>query len=495
MRPGPSPGGADPIAGIVAHVGKTQYQDLPESVVGVVKKAIVDTVGAGIAGSSAPMGRMVAEMVVDRGGKPESTLWVHGARVPASEAAFANAVMARCRELDDVHEGTPRLGLGHGGHVNVMIVPAALAAVEAMDRATDGRALIAAIAVGGDLIPRLRMAAGSAGRLGWEGPTVSPFGVVATVGKLWGLDEATMANAMGAAYAHCSGNILSTGDGTWDVWLNAGTGARAGMTAAELARRGHQGARSPLLGCAGLYPLYFRGEYHEAALLSELGTVFESANVSIKPYPSCKGTHHAIYTTLELMRAHRIRPADIARIAVRTGQYNLRLVVVDDEGRPRPAPRSLNEAQFSLPFTIAVAAVKGGVFDALLSEDVLSDPDILAMFARVSVEATADKDELQKAEGYPPDDVDIHTVDGRVFRGCERHVKGHPRNPMSFDEVVEKLRKCAALSARPVARERLDAFVAAVRTLEAVADVRGLCQLVGEDGSRSRYTHAGPTGG
>jgi hypothetical protein len=65
----------------------------------------------------------------------------------------------------------------------------------------------------------------------------------------------------------------------------------------------------------------------------------------------------------------------------------------------------------------------------------------------------------------------------------------------SFDEVVEKLRKCAALSARPVARERLDAFVAAVRTLEAVADVRGLCRLLGEDGSRSRYTLAGPTGG
>jgi 2-methylcitrate dehydratase PrpD len=111
------------------------------------------------------MGRMVAEMVVDRGGKPESTRWAHGDRLPASEAAFANAIMARWRELDDVHEGTPRLGIG------------------------------------------------------------------ATAGKLLGFDERTVANAMGAAYAHCAGNILSTGDGTRDVWLNAGVGARAGLTA------------------------------------------------------------------------------------------------------------------------------------------------------------------------------------------------------------------------------------------------------------------------
>jgi hypothetical protein len=54
------------------------------------------------------------------------------------------------------------------------------------------------------------MAAGAAGRLAWEGQTVSSFGVVAAVGELLGFDETVMANAMGAAYAHCSGDILFT---------------------------------------------------------------------------------------------------------------------------------------------------------------------------------------------------------------------------------------------------------------------------------------------
>lgn len=468
----------DPTEKIVAYVRRTRYEDLPAHVVDVVKKAIVDTVGAAIAGSSAPMGRMVVDMVRDHGGKPDSTLWVHGGRLPVAEAAFANAIMGRCRELDDVHEGTPRLKMGHGGHVNVMIVPAALATAESIEQRVSGKALITAIAIGGDLIPRLRMAAGAAGRIGWEGPTVSPFGVVASAGKLRDCEETVLANAMGAAYAHCAGNILSTSDGTWDVWLNAGIGVRAGLTALELAQRGHQGARAPLLGGAGLYPLYFRSEYHAAALLSDLGTEFESGNVSIKPYPSCKCTHHAIYTTLELMRRHHIRAEDIQHIAVRTCRYNMRLVVLDDNDALRPAPRNMNEAQFSMPFTLAVAAVKGAVFTDVLNDEALHDPDILRLFGKISITATAEKDALQKAEGYPPDDVDIHTVGGRIYRGCERYVKGHPQNPMTFDEVVEKFWKCVDLSSTPLSREKVDRFLAAVKTLEQVEDVRQLVRLI-----------------
>jgi len=283
---------------------------------------------------------------------------------------------------------------------------------------------------------------------------------------------------MGAAYAHCAGNILSTSDGTWDVWLNAGMGARAGLTAAELAERGHRGATSPLVGGSGLYPLYFRGEYHEEALLSHLGLDFESGYVSIKPYPSCKCTHHAIYTTLALMQRHHLRSEDIERIVVRTCHYNMRLVVVDDHGVPKSAPRTINEAQFSMPFTIALAAVKGAVFTDVLAENALDDPDVLRMFDKISISATAEKDALQQVEGYPPDDVEIHTIDGRVYQGCEHDVTGHPRNPMTFDDVVEKFWTCVALSGKSLSHEKLDTFVRHVKTLEQVADTRRLVPLL-----------------
>lgn len=476
----------DPIVALVDHALSARYEDLPPQVVATVKQAILDTAGAGLAGSTAGCGRIVADMTRAHGGAPEGTLWVWGDKVPAAEAAFANAVMARCRELDDVHEGSARAGQGHGGHVSVMIVPAALAALERLPSPVSGRELIAAIAIGGDILVRLRLAAGDAGRVGWEGPTVSPFGVAATVGRLHHLDRDTLLNAMGAAYAHCSGNVQSTSDGTWDVWLNAGMGARAGVVAVDLARRGHRGARSPLLGGAGLYPLYFRGEYHADALLSGLGSDFESGAVSIKPYAACKATHHPIYTSLALARAHHIDPASIERIVVRTSDYMMRLAGLNERGEPKVAPRSINEAQFSMPFTIALALMKGAVLPDTLTEGALVDPAILALSRKVTLTVTDAKNELGKREGYPPADVEIHTTDGTIWHGCERYVKGHPRNPMTFDEVGEKFRRCAVLSALAIPPAALDEFRDCVANLDSAEDVRAIPHYLVGKGEEKR---------
>jgi 2-methylcitrate dehydratase PrpD len=89
----------------------------------------------------------------------------------------------------------------------------------------------------------------------------------------------------------------------------------------------------------------------------------------------------------------------------------MRLVVVDDHGAPKKLPPCThNEAQFSMPFTIALAAVKGAVFTEVLTDTALDDPDVLRMFDKISISATAEKDALQQAEGYPPDDVKIASM-------------------------------------------------------------------------------------
>lgn len=469
---------ADPTARLVDYIEATRYEHLPAHVVDAVKKSFLDTIGAGIAGRSTEIGRIVTEMARENGGKPEAVLWTHGDKVPAAEAAFANAVMARCRELDDVHEGSPRVGMGHGGHVNVMLVPSACATVESLSGPTSGKDLIAALAVGGDLIPRLRMAAGNAGRLGWEGPTLAPFGVAATVAKLRGFDRTTTASALGTAYAHCAGNILSTSDGTWDVWLNAGIAARSGMISAELARRGHKGARSPLLGSSGLYPLYFRGEYHAEALLSALGKEFESGNVSIKPYSSCKATHHAIYTLQTLMARHGIDAAAIDRIDVRTSDYNMRLAVLDEHGQPKHSPRNLNEAQFSIPFTMAAVAVRGSVFPDVFDDAILGDRRVRDLARKIQVSASAEKNELASKEGYASADVEVHLANGETYVGCEPNVKGHPANPLSFDEVGAKFAKCLALAGNAIPTRVAGQLVDAVARLEACDDVREITRLL-----------------
>jgi 2-methylcitrate dehydratase PrpD len=471
-------GEPDPIGTLVRHACRVRFTDLPAATVSAVQRALVDTVGAAVAGTSTPMGRMVIDAALETGGRPDSTVWGFGERVPAAEAAFVNAITGRCRELDDVHEGSPVIGMGHGGHVSVMVVPAAIAAAESLDHPVSGADLITAIAVGSDLIPRLRMAAGPAGRLGFEAPAVAPFGVAAAVGRLLALDEERMANAMGAAYAHCAGNVQATRDGAWDVWLNAGIAARAGYVAADLARRGHQGTGSPLTGAAGLYPLYFRGEYHPRALLTELGRSFEGTYVSTKLYSSCKYTHNPIYAVTELARRNGITPADIAHIGVRTNSHEMRVVVVDQDGRHKYTPATVGAAQFSLPFLLALALVRGDVFPDTLTDQSLADPETLALARRVTVRVDPAKDELLKTSGYPPDDVEIRTHDGRTVSACMPYTLGHPDNPVSFDDVVAKFHRCCALSDRSPGTAARAAFVDSVRALPTLTDCRELIAAV-----------------
>ena len=420
------------------------------------------------------MGSMVQAMAVDSGGKPESTVWGWGRRVPLAQAVFANAIFGRCRELDDVHEGSPLIGFGHGGHVSVMVVPAVLAAAEASGEPVSGAELLTAIAVGADIIARIRMAAGRNGRLGFEGPSIAPFGVAAALCRLWRFDEETTANAWGAAYSQCCGNVQGTADGSWDVWLNAGLGARGGVWAADLARHGHQGTRAPLTGRAGLYPLYFRGEYHEAALLKGLGISFEGANLSVKLYSSCQYTHHAIHTACELVRLHRVPVEDIARIQVRTNRDEMRVTVVDGQGRTKYEPDSVAAAQFSLPFVIALGLLRGSVFPDVLTEDAIRDPAVLGLARRIDIEESPERNAALEVEGYPPDWITIKTVDGRVFDGMFPHPKGHPQNPASFDDLVDKFNRCCSLVRDAPGEAARSAFLEAVGSLSSAPDCRGL---------------------
>ena len=69
---------------------------------------------------------------------------------------------------------------------------------------------------------------------------------------------------------------------------------------------------------------------------------------------------------------------------------------------------------------------------------------------------------------YPPMDVRIETTDGRVIEGCEPFVKGHPQNPFTLADCVERFMTASAAAVRPLARERLERFVSMVEHLEDV---------------------------
>jgi 2-methylcitrate dehydratase PrpD len=464
----------DPIQSFVTHFRRSRYEDLSPAVVEAVKIAILDTLGAALAGSASEPGRGIARVARRHGGTAGSTLVAHGVKVAPPMAALANGVMARCLELDGTHETG-------GGHVGVCIVPAALATAETAETQVGGRALIHGVALGVDMLCRLRMGAGKSKAIGWMAETLAPMSVAAMASTLLGLPEETTLDAIGLAYASCSGNVQPTVEGAWSLWTPAGTAAMSGLLAVDMAREGFRGPRHPLLGEFGLYRLYFRGDYDEAALLGDLGERNEITHVSLKPYPTCKYTHHAIATALRLVATHGITPERVRRVTVATSTMGAAQCGFDAGGAPKIAPQTANAAKFSIPFTVAAAIARRRVTLAEFTEEAIHDPALRALASRVETRVDPARDALPML--YPPMEVAIETTDGAVLRGCEEYVKGDPRDPFTLADCVERFTTWAAAAVTPPRADDLERFVGLVERLEDVADVAALMPLLAGDGS------------
>lgn len=417
----------------------TSFESLPQDVAARSKLAILDTLAAIIAGVKGEGVRELTELYVLWGGRGEATALSAGARLPMPHAALLNAVAGRAWDLDDVHEQNTC-------HVNVNIVPAALAVAEAQG-GIDGRKLITAIAVGAEVVCRLS----SAPRISFSetGSSMSYqcgfYGAALTAARLLGLSKGEARHALGIAHARVAGNQQGFLAGAMTVRLMQGIAVEGGLLSALMAKRGLTGSTEILEGRFGYYPTYHRGKYERAALVEDLGGArWLMREPSIKPpYPCCKFTHGPIEAAIEAVRALGVHTADIARIEVRVTNREVFDLVCQSRER-KWNPQSLTDAQFSLPFTVAHAAVEGRVDLTTFQPDGLANSRVRELLPRI--EAVLDLDGQGDGRGVFPMPGIVTVVDrsGRSEKRQVEFVKGHPNNPITYNELAEKFRLCAA---------------------------------------------------
>jgi 2-methylcitrate dehydratase PrpD len=252
------------------------YEDVPSEAVEAVKMDILDTLAVTLAGSTAEGTRELLDQVRFWGGREESSVLIHGGKVPSPEAALINGQMAHARDYDDIYH----IARIHVGAVNV---PTGLAMAEKVGEVS-GKELITAILMGIDIELRLAQAATLWTQFHPTG-TFGYFGSCAVAGRLLGLNEDQMLNAFGIAYSQASGNKQCMHDGSLTKRLQPGLAARGGILAAHLAQRGYTGTTNNLEGKAGLFALYHAGQYDPEPLTKDLGRHFDITRLGYKPYP------------------------------------------------------------------------------------------------------------------------------------------------------------------------------------------------------------------
>jgi 2-methylcitrate dehydratase PrpD len=453
---------------IARSVARTRFEDLPAKAVELSKQDILDTIGCSIAGTGAAGGREVNELGNEFGGRLESTVIGFGQKLPAPMAAFINASTGHALDFDDTHDKAVL-------HVGPAVVSAALALAERVGH-VNGKSLITAVALGADVICRMGLATKiPLQQGGWMfSPLYGYFGATVAAGKIIGLNEEQFINAFGIAYCQAAGNLQVNIDDEHALTkrLQIGFAAKGGVMAALLAQKGLTGARKSMEGRWGIYNLHHRGEYHRAALIDGLGEVFEVANLSFKPYSCCRQIHAHVDAALQLRRDYRLGPEDIRSVTLYVNTDPHWLCHPLDLRRH---PLEEVHAQFSIPYSVAVALTKGKVLIRDYTLAALKDPDV----ARVADKVTPQYDASLPTRVIPPARMEIETTDGRKL--VSKNVvdaKGHPNNPMSWEELADKFRDCVTQSAVPLDHDKVEQAIRLCRELENLRDAGELMRVV-----------------
>lgn len=457
----------DAIFPLVRTLIATSYDDLPADARDATKKCLIDTLGVTLAGSTAQGCNTIASMAKEWGGHQESTILAYGERVPSPNAVWVNATMARARDFDAYDSVTAE-------HPSVSTVITALAVSELLGEVT-GKEAITAITLGDDLAIRIRSAFKvKAGMSPWVSSSFSVFPSAAVAGKLLGLNEDQMINAMGLAFSQLSNTLQGHQDGALSVRVHHGIGVRAGLLSALMAKKGITGPRHVLEGKFGLYPIYGQNKYDRDVLLAELGKQFLNTRISIKPWPCCGAAYGVIKGTLQLVQEYDINPEDVDEIKVYIDQSAYAFTF--EPGEEKRRPQTIPAAQFSIPYTVGTAVVYRDVTLDNFTEEGIKDERVLEIARRVKAVVMPELTATPSAQA--PSLVEIQTKRGKVGPRKIDYVKGSPQNPMTLEECFEKFRNCLSFSVKPLPEENTEEVIGMVKRLEDVSNIARIARLL-----------------
>jgi 2-methylcitrate dehydratase PrpD len=457
------------IDGLVKHLSETTFEDIPEGTIEKQKDLLIDTIGVALGGAKAPGVREVIDLLKGMGGKKESTILVDGGKVPSVHAAMANSLMAHSLDFDDMHEKA-------GIHANVCVIPAALAVAESMG-GVDGKTFLTAIILGVDLVCRMGLAIPLS--RGWHATTTfGIFGAAASSSKILNLDEEKTANALGIAYCQSSGNRQGRLEGALTKRLQPALASKAGLFSSILASKGITGPREIVEGDWGILRLYgdpqYSGEKEEIvrSLTRDLGKIFLGDELSIKPFPSCKATHTSIDAVLKILKQNRIKPGEVEEVDIFVSQG-----CYGTAGRPfeiRTNPQV--DAQFSIPYTVATALLKGEVVLEDFTESAIREPKRLEMAKRIKVSVDPDLQEPSTNVVNLESRI-VLKAKGRAYSHRSSISKGHPDRPMNREEILSKFEGCLRFGTSfPHGRGKK--IFSSLLNLEEVNDIRSIIRLL-----------------
>ncbi|MGR3485613.1 MAG: MmgE/PrpD family protein [Paracoccaceae bacterium] len=392
-----------------------RLKDLPDRAVSDALRGLTDTLGVAVAASDTALSRIVRDHAAQQFGAGEgagAVLWQDGRRVSPAGAALANGMTI---DALDAHDGSKPTK----GHVGCGVVATALATAGGCT----GAELIARIAAGYEIGTRAGIALHATARDFHTSGAWIALACAVMTSRALGLDPAQAREAMGIAEYHGPrSQMMRCIDHPTMVKDGSGWGAMAGVSAAYLARDGFTGA--PALTVEGA---------DVAGVWADLGERWYVSEQYIKLYPVCRWAQPAVEAALALMRDHALAPADVASVRIDTFHEAARLTAI---------PATTEQAQYSLPFSVAAAIRHGTIGVAEVGADGLSDAGIRDLARRVRMTERAAFNDAFPARRFAV--AEITLADGRTVTSDVTEARGDPEAPLPAAEIEAKFDRLTA---------------------------------------------------
>ena len=239
----------------------------------------------------------------------------------------------------------------------------------------------------------------------------------------------------------------------------------------RLAQKGVKGFDHPFEGKAGLFSLYSNGNYDALRLIEGLGTTFEGANISFKPWPACRGTHTYIEAALHILKEHAPDPDDIVDVRVIVSSFNQMLCEPENV---KKTPQTVIDAKFSIPFTVATALYHKEVGLKHFTPELLNDKNVLQLAQKIRYELDPGLGLRDATRGF----LEIKTKDNKTYAKQIDQAYGHPDNPVSQRGVVAKFMACADKAKTKIPQKKLKEVSKYILALEEIKDIRKIVALL-----------------
>lgn len=445
---------------LATFISELRLENLSEETVEHLKLHIFDSLGTLIAGSLTEEAKVHKELINNfLAEKDEKYIPVpcFEFSAPLPYASFLSSISIRLTETDDIDIAscvTP----------GSVVVPSALCGAIFFNK--KAKEFMEGAIAGYEIMTRLGASLKGAEIIYqgiWTTYLLSTVGVSAVLAKINGLDVNQIRNALSIALSISNGLSGKIKGEYTSRWLTLGCAVHNGILAGLSASRGFLGDLNILeKGFQSIYGL----KLNQEVLTSELGKQFQIKKINIKPYCTARQGLSSIEAFRHILKSYSIAPQRISEIEVYV---------------PRQYCQMIDRKEFPEDRTASIVSIQYQLAISAYYEDDLYDIERVSFRDEKRI-----RDLMERIKVFPSDNLTTvypQKWGGKILvktsdRRYEHEVlspKGDFENPMSWEDVEDKIKK---ITRQKIGSKRIERLKNFIKNIEASSDLGELVSLL-----------------